>query len=172
MTQRMITNSQREFTDNARKELKEIKEIFNACNTEFFILYGTCLGAVREQNIIAWDFDLDVGVLDHTNQSKIYETFIEHGFKFKRRARRWQVSKRIAHTDIIWYIKEADKVICRGTKNEVVFSIPAKFLNVFDKVKIGNETYLAPHPVRGYLDTMYAGNWKKPNRFKRGALAK
>jgi len=126
----VITKTQIVFVDKARKELEEIKEIFDANNTEFFLLFGTCLGAVRAQNIIAWDFDLDVGVLDHTNQSKIYESFIQHGFKFKRHAKRWQVSKRIDHTDVIWYIREADKVVCRGTKNEVVFSIPARFLNV------------------------------------------
>jgi len=168
----MTTTSQKVFIEQARKELREIKEIFDANDTEFFLLYGTCLGAVRGQDIISWDFDLDIGVLDHTNQSKVYETFVEHGFKFKRHAKRWQVSKRIDHTDVIWYIKEGDKVVCRGTKNEVVFSIPARFLNDFDAVKIKNESYLAPHPVREYLSTMYDGNWKKPNRFKRGALAK
>ncbi|RLF44074.1 MAG: hypothetical protein DRN17_05155 [Thermoplasmata archaeon] len=165
-----ITKTQRKFMNRAREELKEIKEIFTLNATDFFLLYGTCLGAVREQDIISWDFDLDIGVLDHTNQTKIYETFIEHGFKFKRHAKRWQVSKRIDHTDVIWYIREADKLVCRGTKNEVAFSAPARFFNSFDTVKIRSESYLAPHPVREYLNTVYGGNWKHPNRFKRGVL--
>lgn len=170
MTQRIVLSSQREFTDKARKELKEIKEIFDACNTEFFILFGTCLGAIREQNIIAWDSDLDIGVLDHTNQSKIHGKFIEHGFKFPRFANRWQVTKRIGHTDIIWFIKKADKAVCIGTKNEVAFSLPLKFLKSLRKVKIGNIVYLAPSPTEEYLKLVYGSAWRKTDRLKRGVL--
>lgn len=154
--------------ENARKELKEIKEVFDTNNTEFFLLYGTCLGAVRGQDIIHWDIDLDIGILDHTHKSKIYEAFIEHGFKFKHYTEVWKISKRINRTDVIWFIRERDKVVCRRTNNKIRVSTPARFFNSFDTVKIGNELYLAPHPVKEYLDTVIESNWRIPNQFKRG----
>lgn len=42
------------------------------------------------------------------------------------------------------------------------FKIPAKFLEKFSKIKIGDRSYNAPSPIDDYLQYMYVGSWKEP----------
>ena len=42
--------------------LRRIDLVLNKCGVEYFAVYGTCLGAVREHQIIPWDDDIDIAV--------------------------------------------------------------------------------------------------------------
>ena len=46
------------------KNLKELKEIFDRNNVTFWLDWGTLLGAVRDQRLIPWDWDMDLGILN------------------------------------------------------------------------------------------------------------
>lgn len=55
--------------------LEILKDIITVCeeyNIEYFIIFGTALGAVRHKGFIPWDDDLDIGM---TRQN--YERFLE-----------------------------------------------------------------------------------------------
>lgn len=43
--------------------LQRIKEIYNENSIEFFLLYGTLIGAIRHQGFIPWDDDIDLGMM-------------------------------------------------------------------------------------------------------------
>ena len=42
------------------KLLLEIKKIMDELNIVFFLRHGTCLGAVRDGQLIEWDDDIDI----------------------------------------------------------------------------------------------------------------
>jgi len=50
--------------NNAIKILKDIKEILDIYEVEFWLESGALLGAVREGKFIEWDYDIDLGTSD------------------------------------------------------------------------------------------------------------
>lgn len=60
-------------------EIETLDEIVRLCdkhNLEYFLIGGTCLGAIRHQGFIPWDDDIDVGM-----PREDYEKFIDIAIK-------------------------------------------------------------------------------------------
>ena len=55
---------------SAVEALRYIKEVFDAHGIEYWLDYGTLLGAIRDGKFIPWDHDVDIGALD-SEESKI-----------------------------------------------------------------------------------------------------
>ena len=58
-----------------QKQLDILKAFIRVCdkhNLEYFLVYGTALGAIRHKGFIPWDDDIDVGM-----PRKDYEKYIE-----------------------------------------------------------------------------------------------
>ena len=75
---------------SAEDVLLEANEIMNQLGVTFFLRQGTCLGAVRDNAIMPWDDDIDIGsVIGHhglTQKSlhhvikQVVAAFTERGF--------------------------------------------------------------------------------------------
>lgn len=50
------------YKDELRLLLSRVDEVLTSFGIEFFAVYGTCLGAVRNGGIIPWDDDIDIAV--------------------------------------------------------------------------------------------------------------
>lgn len=68
------------------KGIKDTHELFKENNIPYFIICGTLLGSIRHSDIIPWDDDIDIGILDkdinkvnNLNYSRYGYTFINCG---------------------------------------------------------------------------------------------
>jgi phosphorylcholine metabolism protein LicD len=69
--------------EKRKKMLLDIKEVFDKNQVDFFPIHGTLLGFVREQRIIPYDADADLGAwyTEYDKIRKLYDTFLEEGYR-------------------------------------------------------------------------------------------
>ncbi|MEG7862597.1 LicD family protein [Bacillus mobilis] len=96
-----------------------IREIFKAHNQEFWLDYGTLLGAIREKDFISHDLDMDIGTFNISEQKK---EEIEESLKNKGiiKIKEFRVNNNIAeqtfvykdaYVDIFYYHESIDKKV-------------------------------------------------------------
>ncbi len=63
------------------KILKDASKLLKDNGVNFWICHGTLLGIVRENRILPWDGDIDLGVWDHeTNKEQVTNIFESEGY--------------------------------------------------------------------------------------------
>lgn len=69
------------FLLNAKEVLMEADAVFKELNINYWLDFGTLLGAIREGTFIKHDFDLDLGMYLYDHSVEIEKCFKKHGFK-------------------------------------------------------------------------------------------
>lgn len=79
----------------ATEMMVEVKNILERNNVNFWIEFGTFLGAVRNGQMIPWDSDIDIGVFDDSfvNRQEVLNDLAENGYQFKYRPDRIKIYK-------------------------------------------------------------------------------
>ena len=158
------------FRKGAREDLRVIKKIFKKKRIQFFLIYGTCLGAIREGDFVEHDDDIDLGVIERTffeKRKEICKELRSEGFNIIRYERYDGCSriicKRKVETSIHWFQKEGENFVWRDKKGNLELQIPAELLGKFKEVNLGEERFLVPDPPEIYLERTYS-DWKTPQK--------
>ena len=85
MQQRNAKKRNMHFKENARTVFSDFCDAFSDAEIDFWLTFGTLLGAVREHDFIAHDMDIDVGVFDTTDFKKLDNSLRQHGFHIIRK---------------------------------------------------------------------------------------
>lgn len=151
------------WVNDARVTLKDLKAVMDAVGVEFFLISGTLLGAVRENDILGHDKDIDVGVMDTPGLDKTaLETALRGSGKFSVKPYQVPTLLRVQHAsgvmiDVFWHRLEDGLIVHEGMKS--------KWWNApFDLVDLPflGDTYRGPDNYSRYLGENY-GNWEKPD---------
>lgn len=161
----------------AIQNLKEISIILTRNNVRNFLVYGSCLGAVREENIIEHDLDTDLGIMAEDWKFDILRQFFEAGYEIRNIYGMFSygceiyLRKNGIKTDLMFFYKDEkkgeywnclwDNNCVNGEADKIKHVYP---IDNFDGGlgKLGNELFNIPKDFRSYLTLVYGKDWITP----------
>jgi hypothetical protein len=153
----------------AEDVLKEVKHIMDQQGVSYFLRQGTCLGAIRDGQLISWDDDLDIGSVlrFHGVTEKVVhqvvEAFKNSGFHVQTDENDYYISvalmKSSVRTDWACY-----RVIGEDVYHYPGIRIPARLFNNLKEIDFIGERFLVPNPPEEYLLFKYGPDWETPKK--------
>jgi len=156
--------------NSARRLIVEINQVMNANNVIFFLRQGTCLGAVRDGDLLPWDDDIDVGSiygLHGFSEDKIEPVILD----MQKKNFLVRITIQNEFCKCITFFKESMRIdwACYRVINDSIIMYPASplpirlFQNLKEIVLLGQK-FLVPNPSEDYLLFKYGENWRTPKR--------
>lgn len=173
------------------KHLSCFINIIEKHNLKYWIMYGTLLGAIRQQDIIQYDHDFDIGInykdldlLNNINDNYLikesdYTVTKAYGgifniTNFKDCQKKWRVSYKINYKgkavgDIYVYKEFKDGYMRRyDTKDKIYFwpntIFPSICVKYLEKLNIRDKVFYAPSYSLYLIEHWYGPDWKTPFR--------
>ena len=153
----------------AERLLSEAREVFEQHGVVFFLRQGTCLGAVRDHALIAWDDDLDLGSIIglHGFTEDLIEPTVE-----TLRARGCYVE--VLHDGLYTAVKimkyriridwQCYRVVEGTIAHYPGVPFPVGLFTELAEVDFIGEKYRVPSPPEDYLRFKYGPDWATPKQ--------
>jgi len=154
-----------------KKEFLKICDILDILKINYFLTSGILLGAVRDNDFIKWDWDIEISVFANEFIPKIdliSNKLQKSNFKIEKIIRNKDNSK----IDFIgFYPKKVTAFTIYSFKYSKVrdvywrkeLTIPSKYLKKFSNLNFLGRQFNCPFYINEYLTFVY-GNWKIPLR--------
>ena len=148
-------------TDVAKKNLLDLKKIMDESDVKFGLIYGTLLGAYRENNFIKHDYDTDLYVLEEVKQDLLntIPKLMKIGFEVCRYdGLLLSIIRNEEYIDFYFFRKYAFFFRI----NTPGLSTKSKYLeNTIDYPFLG-ENFQIPKNIEPFLVSLYGKNWRTP----------
>lgn len=163
------------------EELRRFKGIMETLQVQFFLMSGTLLGLKRAGELIPWDHDFDIGLLDGTlveplsEMLKPFYDIIEPHLDVPNGAYLW-----LRHTlepGVVcsfelraFYFKGETAFFNQDfgfdpPNKYVNLTWPAEHLRTLDTIRFHEEVYAAPSQADKFLERMYGPTWILPREY-------
>jgi len=154
---------------NRKKNFQKIVDILNDMKVSFFLEGGVLLGAIRDNNFIKWDWDVEIALFSNDFNNKfndILKKLKSEGFEvlnynnsfhhLKINVFKYDDPKISTFSLFGWTYNNFNKCYVRKD-----IKIPKKYLIDMKKISFLDRNVLVPTPPEDYLEFKY-GDWKKP----------
>lgn len=154
----------------AQEVLRLLKSILDKHKVTFWLSFGTCLGAVREKNFIAHDYDIDLEMYlqDQKCLVALIPELTEQGFKVEQGRWGFNLHKAGISLDITFSYKAnrqvaSDEPKVSGWISDCFFLENASFERL-EIIEFLGEEYKVPQNPANYLSYIYGPTWQTPNK--------
>ena len=146
------------------------KQILDGLGVHFWLSHGTLLGAIRDNDFIAHDSDIDLGIWDDCKVSHemIHHDFMAVGFTPANdfgsagKGREYSFwSPFGVYIDLFFYVREKDHCWCNIWTPEPRKQLFPPILG-FHSLKFQGEMYEIPANFEAVLEVNYGPDWKTP----------
>lgn len=151
----------------AQKDLEAVRKVFKKLNLPLFLMYGTALGAYRDNDFLDGDRDIDIGTWGEDKKELIWKELEPLGF-YKREGHGYLAGKtdfRSLHVnrnvpfDLFLFeeYKGLDDYLAYTDEDIICAELPKKFSKL-EKINFKGKEYLIPSPTDAFLEHYY-GDW-------------
>lgn len=164
MKQKPIDCSTEEL-NNRRLDLEEICDVFEALEINCILIDGVLLGAVRDRGFIAWDWDVELALLEEeaiNNTTAILNALHLKGFKILL-VNPFSLNYKINICKRGTKFSLVGLRLSMGYRYRVNFRYPACSFETLDKIIFLGKQYKIPSRVESLLQFCY-GDWQTPKR--------
>ena len=153
----------------AKEMLREAKEIMDRLGVAFFLRQGTCLGAVRDNDLIPWDDNLDLGSviglngLNEGSIDRVVAAFRDHGYFVKVDRNGHYINAAMIKSSI-----RMDWACYRMIDGNIFhypgIRLPIRLFTGLKEIEFIGEKFLVPNPPEEYLRIKYGPSWMTPKK--------
>ena len=153
----------------AEEMLREAKRTMDRLEVAFFLRQGTCLGAVRDNELIPWDDDLDLGSVIGLNGltegsiDRVVAAFRDHGYFVKVDRNDHGVNAAMVKSSI-----RMDWTCYRMIDGDIFhypgIRLPIRLFTDLKEIEFIGEKFLVPNPPEEYLGIKYGSSWMTPKQ--------
>tara|TARA_B100002019_G_scaffold216392_1_gene188991 strand:- start:7445 stop:7987 length:543 start_codon:yes stop_codon:yes gene_type:complete len=159
-------DKQKTSTEKLNRTLHRVSRILDDNNIDcWFVMFGTLLGVVRENNCISGDDDIDIMI--HYNYNDLKNIFVSNGFHFDVNRKSQNILKSIPSNEYASF----DFYMCEISKDNNYYSswqnVQVNNVSII-KHKWQNCFINLPNDAERKLEKMYGKNWKTPIEYKHG----
>lgn len=153
-----------------KKNLLNVKEVFDKEGLFFGLMFGTLLGAIRENDFIIHAADTDLFILSEDEEkfkSVLFE-LREIGFELIRyeRSGLYSISRNNEYIDVYSMKPFSKGVRCCGGKY-----ILEKYLLDTTSIDFLGSEFIVPKESKEFLEVHYGSNWETPIVYAKGDMA-
>ncbi len=150
-----------------------LKETLNKIGVKYYLSSGTLLGAIRENNFIRWDWDVQMYLLmenAYPIRDKITKSLIDDGFTIKKfndssDALKWVLLRQnIVYELTGWYLLGKWRY-----RKKKMMRVPSYLFENQKTIKFRGTEYFTFNFPEKYLEFCY-GDWKTPKRTSNKAV--
>lgn len=171
------------------KNMLEVKEVLEKYSIKYCLSHGTILGIYRDGDLIPWDDDVDIALLDISQRNIVAidcrKELIDKGFFIPKLGDKNKPVIGVGvEPNMPWYdtvlIKDGEKIegwwFDRVTHNEEGFYIydeprsgwdlkhEAKYYDTLSTISWRGTIWPCPNYIEDYMVMMYSSSWRRPQK--------
>lgn len=146
----------------AKSNLLLFNNIAKSHNFKFVLFFGTLLGAIREQNFIKNDTDVDIMSKDEEELLNMIPKLQEEGFLF---IRHYEGEKRVLYSFLRQGVYIDVDIVRNAGKNKYYLAgakIPSSFVDDLKVINFIGESFFIPQEYEKILIMLYGKDWRIP----------